>query len=702
MSRSVRIPAVVVAAVVLLPVWIHARDAREARVIVNSSHLGAVTAIASQPVTGRVFTAGGDGTVRVWQGEDRRLQRILPASPFEVRALTAANNLSLLATVSPEGRDGYRLGIWNWRTGREIYHFRLDNEPLTVQFSPRGNFLVYTLPEFRSLRFVNLRTGEHEQRVQRGFGIVSFVTIATSEERIMTYIPAGGRIQYWDLQSGDEIQRITTELDLEELTLLANRRHGVGANSDSLVVIDILNGETRAERRLRDVVSIRRDPETDQIGVVRRISGGYEFTRWEYGDGRLRRLDTPRSLGPDFVDFAFHQGRVLVAKRDGTITYFYPFSRLDRVFAYPRTQPVQSTMAVGRSLHLTVGDELITITSDFFTRGHAEVSEARFLQYERMKLPYDSDTELTPLAPGEYIVWTSALEDSQLYLLDTRRGRLSSTGITVPNEARHVVASDDSDAVYILDDTGVIARYELESGESETVYSAPGIQTFARLGPRRLLIAGGSDHVFDTPAVTVDTQTGETVPVNVSGFYILDMAYDAHGNTLYVAALERDGPRGAVRTTLTSYRDFGLRGGTRLYSHRGEDLGATVIFDPVRRRAYSTIGFHGVQIFDALEGVSALEATVETPERLYAYQDRVFGLNRSGSLSVWHADTTEHLLDFHAFYDGNWAITTPRGQYALARPDLADEYLSLIPGRTAPADLRSLELSIPIREPARR
>lgn len=687
-SRVLAARALVAVCLVLAPLT--ALEAREARVLVNSSHPGTITGLASQAVTGRVFSAGTDGTVRVWGGEERKLQRILPASPFEVHQIVAAPNLSLVATVSPEGRDGYRLGIWNWRTGREIYHFALEQEPLSVQFSPMGNFLVYTLPEFRSLRFVDLRTGRHTQPIQRGFGIVSFVTIASSEERIMTYIPAGGRIQYWDLASGDEIQRITTEHDLEQFTLLGSRRHGVGADFDRLVVVDVLNGETRAEAELSEVVAIRRDPATDYIGVVTRSDGesGYEFSRWNYADRQLTRLEPPRRLEDSFSDFTFHGERVMVAHTDGRISYFFPHSRVDRVFAHPRTLPIESATAALHDLHLTLGSRLLSLSSDFLADSEVPITDARFLQYDSIELPFESDIELSPLGPGEYVVWTGAEPDSELHLFDSREGSFLATGIEVSNRIRRVVAAPESRALYILDNVGTIRRYDLESGESEQVYDAAGIQTFARLDRGRLVIAGTTDQIFDTPAVVINTETGETVPVAVDGFYVLDMQYDELGDTLYVLALERLGPRSHAHTTLTAYHDLGLRGGTRLYSHPGEDLSATITFDPDRRRLYTTLGFQGVRVFDELGSATTLDATVETPERILAYRDRVFGINRSGSLSLWNADDGAHILDFHAFTDGNWVVITPRGQFAMARPELAEEYLSLIPGRTQTTDLR--------------
>ncbi len=694
MSRSIR----VLAALCVLLVPLASLQAREARVLVNSSHHGPITGLASQAVTGRAFSAGADGTVRVWDGEERRLQRVLAASPFEVQQIVAAPNLSLVATVSPEGRDGTRLGIWNWRTGREIYHFALEQEPLTVQFSPQGNFLVYTLPEFRSLRFVDLRTGRHTQPIQRGFGIVSFVTIASSEERIMTYSPAGGRIQYWDLASGDEIQRITTEHDLEEFTLLGGRRHGVGVDFDRLVVVDVLSGETRAEAELSEVVAIRRDPDTDYIGVVSRSDAGpgYEFSRWQYADGSLTRLEAPRGLAESFSDFTFHRGRVMVSHSDGRITYFFPFSGIDRVFAHPRTLPVESAIAAVHDLHLTLGSRLLSLSSDFLADSEVSITDARFLQYDSLQLPFESDIELTPLAPAEYVLWTGAEPDSELYLFDSREGSITATEIEVANRIRRVVAAADSRALYILDNVGAIRRYDLETGEDEHVYDAAGIQTFTRLDSGRLVIAGTTDPIFETPAVVINTETGETVPVAVDGFYILDMQYDDLGDTLYVLALKRVGPRNRIHTTLTAYHDLGLAGGTRLYSHPGEDLAAGITFDPERRRLYSTLGFQGVRVFDEFGSATTLERTVETPERIYAYRDRVFGINRSGSLSLWNASDGAHVLDFHAFIDGNWVVITPRGQFAMARPELAEEYLSLVPGRMQPTDLRAYDLSIPL------
>jgi hypothetical protein len=114
---------------------------------------------------------------------------------------------------------------------------------LRLTYAPKGNYIVYSVPSFQSIRVLDADDGERLDYLERDTGIVSYFTVASSERTVMVYVPAAGRLEYFSVRGNRSLKRVSTQSNLERMQLLPGKRHAVAVNGQSLTVIDVVNGE---------------------------------------------------------------------------------------------------------------------------------------------------------------------------------------------------------------------------------------------------------------------------------------------------------------------------------------------------------------------------------------------------------------------------------------------------------------------------
>ncbi len=332
--------------------------------IVNTSHQGSVEQLQFNEAEQLLVSGGSDGSVRVWNAETQELIRSLQVSQLPIRRLAAHPERPEIAVVV-RTTEGYRLSVWDYMEREELYFEETTSEPLHLSYSPQGTWLVYSRTASDSVVTLNSRTGEREDRIGAGTGIVGYFTIGSSEANIMTYAPANGRIQYRSLEEGEVLQSDSTLNNLQNMHVLQNRRFAAARDGDDLVVIDILDGSERdrvERRRIRDIVV---DADTGRIAVLHGQAGTRGIEVYEFADESLSLVEEyDRSLTQDISAIEFIFGEVFSGGPSGRLALLDGES-LD-VFAENVLLPVRSVAFGEFSMLVTASNYASSIQSDFF------------------------------------------------------------------------------------------------------------------------------------------------------------------------------------------------------------------------------------------------------------------------------------------------------------------------------------------------
>ena len=205
-----------------------------------ASAVGTIQGAAVSDDGSLLATAGGDGSVRIWNIPDRRLIRRMSTGCWETSAVAWSRGGDLLAGACGDG------GIWIWeaRLGRTVQHIATDRLATSLAFSSSGNFLV---AGFRSANPNVIAYSIPEGRIQ-----ATFVLNETTDIYQVAFLPNKnavlalghqGIVETLELEAKRKGRqyRLPEGISSFGIQAAANRLI-VGGNNGTLSSINIANG----------------------------------------------------------------------------------------------------------------------------------------------------------------------------------------------------------------------------------------------------------------------------------------------------------------------------------------------------------------------------------------------------------------------------------------------------------------------------
>ena len=282
--------------------------------LVNTSHRGTVHDLAYDAQRRLLFSAGEDGTVRVWSHDRRTIVRHLRLGAVRVMRIELHPERPLLAAFARSTMGEEVLEVWDWQSERQLFRHRLAEAPLHLGFTSLGSSLVYSLAQFDSVVFLDPATGERQTRLPSAIGIVSFIATSTNERTIMTYQPTG-EVRYWDAATRELKAVVPTLPGLESLVLSADKNLLVARSGGEMVTIDVVTGAVRSRlqvARQAQVAVADRDAEFSVLRPDDQEDGGYVLQQFS-----LDRALTPRA------EYRLHLGTTPTAAAYAHRTLFF-------------------------------------------------------------------------------------------------------------------------------------------------------------------------------------------------------------------------------------------------------------------------------------------------------------------------------------------------------------------------------------------
>ncbi len=662
-----------------------------AQIRVNTSHSGAIRTLLHDARTGLLLTGGDDGKLKVWDYSAGELQRSIQISHLAIQQGALHPSLPHVALLVTDGRRRFTLEVWDWEQGRRIFTQTLPEAPIFLTYSPRGTFLLFAQNDLNSLRFLASSTGRALPYLRRGFGIVTFATVASSEERIMTYTPSDGVITYWEIASGRQVQTISTAREIDQLSVHTNRRFAAGRLDNELVVVDIVDGTIRDRFPMSGIEHILVDQVSGEVAVMTRSGRQLELAYFRVSErGQLTRaVRTVPTLPAGLTQAALHGEALFTATGDGTISAFESSNRLGRTIAENRVQSVTGFAFTEGTVHLSTAQQILSLRSDLFGRSDVAVNRVQTLDVTTRRMPQPGTVRLSAVAgpdPEEsrVVVWDTSGRNPEIATYAAVAPSLTRIPVDAARATKQVVSADGR--LIVLHDQTMLRRINPETGSADFTYTGEGMEALVAVGDT-IVIGKNRANPFDSALMRVDTRTGETVRIQSDNFLIFDLAYDRARGVLYTLGLQQAGA--VVRTTITVHRGTNFENRRTITTFDGEDLDARLSLDPSTGRLFSSLGMEGVSVWDGRR-LTRISSVSHVPRALYVANRHLFSINRDGTMSVWDLRSGDPLLTFYLFRDGNWVAVTTDGYYFASHPR-AEQHLSLIPGSDRTSRRRSLE-----------
>jgi len=668
-------------------------SAADPRVMLSVGHAGPVRAAVGHPTEPIAFTVGDDGRLLVWDLETQSLRYRYQISPDPITMIAHHPTRDEVALVVNDGVGESRIEVVEWETGEVVFSRTLDNTPVHMTYSPSGTFLIFTLPTFQSLYFLTSDRGTARSYLDDGFGIVSFTQMGRSEQAIMTYLPARGEFIYWNLQSGDEIQRVATLTRLQHLTLVdpENRRAIAAASGSDLVIVDNVSGEIWARYPVSPIHDISFDPDSRRILVLTENLGRRTVLSFTYQSGRLSRSFFRPAVGDNALFITPLPGGASIAGNpDGAVDLFDRTSGRKTALGPRPIVPIRDVAFTEGRMHVSLGDRILSLVSDMFrtTGTRLEVTTIRQTQSTMgdtsiALLASDQDDVLVwgdPATPGTIYRIQPPGTGAEPYYEDAQKSPVFALRST---EAGPVIVHRDGRVVHLAEGAPV-PRY---------TYPSRGAQAADWSVDLGLVIAKTRSSNFDSSIIRVDQLTGETVPIRSDAFLATDVAFGGNGE-LYAIGLY--GSPGSPATRLTRYSGRDLERETVLMDFNGEDSSATVVWDDETGRLYTTLGYSGLLRIDGLR-TTRMDATGQIARVIHIAGLYIAAVNADGSVSLWNRYSGEFLFDLYAIEGGAWVAMNEDGAfYASSRS--VERYLDFVSERRTRLDLNDFRIELPYRE----
>ncbi len=625
---------------------------------VTTSHQGEITWLGTQPKFGYLFSAGRDGTIRTWNTDEYRMVQILQASHGAILGAALHPIQPELMVLESDRPGSFFFSAWDWQKKERLFTLALKEMPLFFTYSPEGTYFVYGRPDWKSLIFIDSRTGEQLEYLQQGFGIVSYALISASERTIMTYSP-GGTISYWDLPTNTLKQRFQTGSGFSNFSVTSDKRYMCASKDNTLAVIDLTTGQMTDKVFMPGLVFTAMNQETDAIACYSYYNGEFLLTWFSVAAGKFS--GTPsiirRGIPGNLTGAVFHKDTLFVSDRDGTVSCFPPGSGEKKEFVRNRILPVYDIAFSGTTMHISTVRNILSIDSDFFKPGNMDAS----ISYADMHLlpnPFGTKADLVSLPENRLLVWKHDDSPGAFAILDIGSGTTLQTVGTFQFPLSEF--SVHGDAAISLERNGTIKMFRLSDLSPVFEYTAVGAQTLLLTGKNEIIAGNSSGSLFQAPLLSISLSTGETVPVEDSNTFVYDLVFDPQADCIYSLGV-MDTPSG-VKTVIKRHRGKNYEQSETLYNYNGEDLGASLMVDPETTVLYTTLGYGSVRKA-LINGFQLFEKDDHVPRKLYVFNDFVYALNRDSTITAWNKFTGQKALEIFVLEDGNWMLFPAEGGY---------------------------------------
>jgi hypothetical protein len=628
----------------------------EVRTLLQTGHRGEVLALEHDESRGLVFSAGEDGTLRVWDLASRSLVARIGVGLRPLTALAVNPAATQVAVLESDGMRSFAVSAWDWHEGRRLFRVTLAGEPQFLRYSGGGSWLMLGESAWQGLRMLAAADGAPFVFHPEGFGIVGFAEVSRSERTILTYLPSG-RLQYWDAASGNLTTDLRAAPYLTGLRISRDRRYAAGTNGSEVLLIDLVTGATRARLALAGVRSLDLSPTGDEIACVApSAAGAPELSRWTLaGSVFTQRID----IEPQSAAVVRYAGTALITGSSGGL---------------------QVSTAAGEVVTLA-RDELADITGIAADGGTLAAASPEWIWVFRRStngsaggrsaLPSGVLAVRNPLAgptglvfvDGRLVVWRQNEGTPAAVTIDASTGAV--TGTVAGLAAPLLQLEPASGRLVSLDRTGTVRLVALPGAADadRPLFDAwlPGTLCVLATSDRELV--GGRTPIGATGGgsgtlLRINMRNGETVAVPGGSRSTYDLAWDRNRGVLYSLGIDAAGD-----TVLMRHEGPGFESEGVLSRYEGEDLSASLGLDPLTGAVYASLGYGGIVTWDG-SAAGAIPSDGRVPRRLAVAAGMLASVNRDATVSIWDPAARTLLGDLCLLASGDWCLIGTSGRFS--------------------------------------
>ena len=605
----------------------------------HQAQVNQIAPVSTRGTDGSYYSASDDGFVIKWtfdgQGEHYQF------SDVAIKLLAVSPNGNEIALYETDGGSINRVTVWDWKSLTRKYLRKFSDSITSLSYSANGTYLIVGTATVDGAVFIRTAGWQIVDKIKTNTSIVSYIHTSNSEKTCVFYSPSGN-LSFYNLQTGKLKTKMQIVIGLTQPLMYNENRFFAGVNDNKIYIT--AGGKTIASVPANNPIIISTETDYNLFYVDYDGRNTYEVKMLESLDENT--VSNPRIVktlrGP--------RGNAVItaAVKDATNIYFGG-----------KNGAIYKTEAEATITSSTLTELTENTYSKIYGMAPAE-SDFYFLTSNSIyKSSYDTglvdklsdtngETKIIAYNDNNVILWSKS-ERAPVIKIDLDK-KTKQTLFTPKNSLQNVrlCSVDGNDYLVEIESNSTVNLYDFTNQTFKEIYSGTGIQDAVYMNNKLVYIAKSAATNPQTPLLSVNPETMETVPISIKGNVTYALSTD--GKTIYGLYIVSDDT--GRNTYVFSYNVY-TKSMTNILKFAEEDAEAFTYLNG--NNLFTNIGRNKVYCYNlSTKKRFGYNRSASIPESICLNSKRAVILNSNGSISWCGTSDSKLLADWYLTKDEQW------------------------------------------------
>ena len=610
--------------------------------ISTQSHQAEVTQITPVSVRGTdgsYYTASDDGFVIKWtfdgQGEHYQF------SDVSIKLLAVAPGGNEIAIYETDGGSINRITVWDWKTLSRKFIKKFSDSITSLAYSSNGTYLIAGTATVDGAVFIKTTGWQIVDKIKENTGIVSYINTSKTEKTCVFYSPSGN-LSFYDFITGKLKQKMQIVKGLTQTVMYNENRYFAGVRDNTIYVT--ASGKTIASIPANNPIIISTEADYNLFYLENDGRSNYEIKMLESKEGNL--VSNPRLVksmkGP--------RGSAIItsAVKDATNIYFG--GKNGAVYQTEAEATINTTnlTELTENTYSKIYDMAPSESDFYFLTTNAIFSSSYDTGVITKLASTSGESNIISYKDNSVILWSFS-EKTPVKLIDLDK-KTTTVLFTPKNSVQKVrlCSVEDKDYLIEIESNSIVNLFDIQSGKLSEIYSGTGIQDAVYMNNKLVYIAKSAATNPQTPLLSVNPDTMETVPLNIKGNVTYALSTD--GKTIYGLNIISDDT--GKNTYVFSFNVY-TKKMTNILRFTEEDPEAFTYLSG--NTLFTNIGRNKVYCYNlSTKKRFAYNRSASIPKTICTNSKRAVILNSNGSISWCGTNDSKLLADWYLTKDEQW------------------------------------------------
>ena len=625
------------------------------------------------------FTAGNDGFVIKWDSDG--FGEHYQISDMQISMIARNPVTNDIAVYETDGVSTHKITVIDWKTYAKKYSRKFKDPVTCLSYSENGTYLIIGTAAVNGIFILNAKTGSITKKISDITSVINMARTGESEQTAIFYSQTG-TIYYYDLKNfkvlvqtsskkksdgtaskSSTTMKFNTEAGLEQTMVFGNgNKFLAGVKNNTIYLINAMNGKiiTTWQARTPFILSSKNSGEKG-LYYVTNEGRNYSLRIIEnetldslYKQSKTSSIQTaPEPLVvKNFVGLKSRDSFTCAAKSSGTVYFGTASGNIYTMSDVPISE-TYTLEPLTEQMYKQIYD-IAAFGNDFYFLTSSDIYSSSYQDQSVQRIGSNNGQKNIISSGNSLILWTKGSRSPVQQVVLENNQIVSSETLFTPSRDLQNIRIYGSKIVYVQGNSEA-GIYNMETGANDIIYSGTSVQDAVLYKDSTLYVAKASTGTNDTPLISINIETRETVPVSLDGFVVYSLASDfENGSNLY-GILMTETSSGTDVTELFSY-NVKTKSKSAILQLKDEDSTAfTYIENPF---VYTNLGKN--QIYACNQSTKkniTYRRSASIPEKLERTQSQILILNKDGSLT-WYNTTSQAIqAEWHLTIDGEWFDT---------------------------------------------